>query len=278
MNILSMLEEMLKQSRMPNAMMLQGAHTDCHAVVDSFLQMACCESQSRCGLCQGCELLTARHHPDIYTIEPAQAGHAIKIEQIRDLLNIAYQTPSHAPSQWIIIDKADSMNINSANALLKILEEPSYKTHFILIVDNPSLLPKTIQSRCVLFQLPNDYLLQAEHLPLARIQADFLQNLKLFLDDKRDLTELLKILEPFQLDDILVFLQYIAAQMIEKRMTLNSIKEDLTFLFAIPLALWWSFWDNLLVTRQQLRKGINYQEQLLLSRLFLILKGKFNDC
>jgi len=92
------------------------------------------------------------------------------------------------------------------------------------------------------------------------------------LNEQIDLIQILKPFEAYALDDVLCFLQYIGFLMVQKYL-LNTKAEDIALLVSIPLALWWTFWDNILQYRKQLRMGINLQAQLLLSRLFLILKG-----
>ncbi len=268
MNIMSLLEQVLQQERFPGAVLLQGCAKDSFAFVQSFLSFAFCEQHSRCGLCDGCQVFLAENHPELLVIAPLEKGHAIKIDQIRELQAMAYQTP-----HWVWIQQADSMNDNSANALLKILEEPALKTHFILTVDNKNLLPKTILSRCWQFDLPKEGIEEPiAHLPLMAYQDEFLNHLKLYLNEQIDLIQILKPLEAYALDDVLCFLQYISFLMVQKYL-LDKNPKDIALLVSIPLALWWTFWDNILQYRKQLRMGINLQAQLLLSRLFLILKG-----
>jgi len=57
-------------------------------------------------------------------------------------------THGHGTNKVVLISPAHRMNINAANALLKVLEEPPTNTVFILVSDRPDLLPATIRSRC----------------------------------------------------------------------------------------------------------------------------------
>lgn len=75
----------------------------------------------------------------------------ITIDQIRDLNNFFHQSSFDYTPKFIIIDSADDLNINSANALLKNLEEPKINTFFILISHQLSNLLPTIRSRCSKF-------------------------------------------------------------------------------------------------------------------------------
>ncbi len=90
-------------------------------------------------------LYLAGDHPDFIFIPPH--GNNVKIDQIRGLKDFAYIKPALSRRKVIVIDKADMMTKESANALLKVLEEPPLDTHIILITtEKDSLLP-TILSR-----------------------------------------------------------------------------------------------------------------------------------
>jgi len=78
---------------------------------------------------------------------------SISIEQIRNLENFFYQSSLYNLPKFILIDSADDLNKNSANALLKILEEPKDNTFFILITHQLSNLLPTLRSRCVKFYI-----------------------------------------------------------------------------------------------------------------------------
>lgn len=108
-----------------------------------------------CKNCHACHLTAAGTHPDLMTIT-AEPGHAIKIDQIRELTDSANQTALLNGYRVIIIHPATAMNINASNALLKTLEEPSAKTLLILISDLTLNLPATILSRCqkIIFSQP----------------------------------------------------------------------------------------------------------------------------
>ena len=75
----------------------------------------------------------------------------ISVEQVRRLIKQIVQHPHKSSHKVIIIKSADKMNVNSANALLKILEEPPENTSFLLIVSQVERLPITIRSRCTHF-------------------------------------------------------------------------------------------------------------------------------
>ena len=104
---------------------------------------------SACGQCKSCHLLAAGTHPDLYLLEPEEADKAIKVDQVRDLVEFVVKTPQLGGRKLVLIEPAEAMNPNSANALLKSLEEPAGNTVMLLISHQPSRLLPTIKSRCV---------------------------------------------------------------------------------------------------------------------------------
>ena len=72
----------------------------------------------------------------------------IKIDEVRTINEFMAKTSYDNSWRIVLIDSVDDMNINSANALLKILEEPPAKSMLILISHNPDKLLPTIKSRC----------------------------------------------------------------------------------------------------------------------------------
>lgn len=103
-------------------------------------------------LCENSErsraLLKANSHPDFYLVRPIEENHAIKIDQIRDLIEWVQAKPQISTRKVALIYPAEAMNLQAANALLKTLEELALDTVFILVSLNPTTLPATIISRC----------------------------------------------------------------------------------------------------------------------------------
>tara|TARA_B100000780_G_scaffold273521_1_gene237212 strand:- start:5680 stop:6618 length:939 start_codon:yes stop_codon:yes gene_type:complete len=79
----------------------------------------------------------------------AEEGKNIKIDNIRDLRDILSRSTLSSNSRFIIIDEVEFLNSNSANALLKTLEEPTENNYFILINNQQADLIPTIASRCI---------------------------------------------------------------------------------------------------------------------------------
>jgi DNA polymerase-3 subunit delta' len=97
-----------------------------------------------------------RLHPDLILVEPwsttreglGKAKPEIKVGQVRELVEETFSRPFEARARVFVVDDAHSMNISSANTLLKSLEEPPPTTHFALVSASPQALPPTIRSRC----------------------------------------------------------------------------------------------------------------------------------
>ena len=106
------------------------------------------QEQAACDHCHACHLLSAGTHPDFKFITVEEGATQIKIEQIRDSRNFLAHTPLLGKYKILLINFADKMNINAANALLKNLEEPASNTLIFLLSHQPGLLLPTIRSRC----------------------------------------------------------------------------------------------------------------------------------
>jgi DNA polymerase-3 subunit delta' len=94
--------------------------------------------------------IIAGSHSDLLVIEPdsESASKEIKVDDIRKINDFLRLTASQTKYRIVIIDSADDMNTNAANALLKLLEEPPSNALFLLISHAPGKLLPTIKSRC----------------------------------------------------------------------------------------------------------------------------------
>ena len=273
MNCEDILQQMYLQNRWPAAVTIEGETQQRWSILQKFVASVFCEQHDACGQCQACHLLASSSHPDFHLIKPEQDGHAIKIEQIRELIEICEHTPRLSNIQLVIIEHADALNINAANALLKLLEEPSLQTHFILLVDNHRLLLPTIRSRSWLLSAEG-----GEDVPDVSEKLNGLTPLLMgFLQNQVPLADLLAIFDGKNVDASLTLLQIFCWQMINAK-TLANIPADLNelaYMSAAPNETWWTFYDTIINFRRQNRLQGNLQASLVLSRLFLLLKGYY---
>jgi len=110
-----------------------------------------------CDDCSSCVMISGGTHPDVQVIQPD--GDFIKITQIRTMQERLLYARFYERYRVVLIDRAETMNLQSANCLLKTIEEPPGNTVIILITPLPYQIPATIRSRCqrVAFQpLPSN--------------------------------------------------------------------------------------------------------------------------
>ena len=99
-------------------------------------------------------LIRAGSHPRLFILRrgPNSTGdklsQVISVEQARDLKKFFQLSAADGGRRVVIIDSADELNPNAANAILKVLEEPPAKTTLLLISHRPTGLLPTIRSRC----------------------------------------------------------------------------------------------------------------------------------
>lgn len=113
-----------------------------------------CENQTAdgaaCGSCHGCCMVKAGSHPDFITVERLEKKRDISVDQIREVLSFLSLSGMESEKRVVLIDDAESMNIQAANALLKGLEEPSSGSLLLIVCHDLMRLPATIRSRCML--------------------------------------------------------------------------------------------------------------------------------
>lgn len=146
-----------QQHTLPHALLFLGLEgIGKKQLARAFAKQLFCIQGKSCDQCDSCHWCDVETHPDLKWITPEKEEGMIKIDQIRDVIDFVNQTGLQSRYRIVIIDPASSMNISSANALLKTLEEPAPDTLFILIASQLGKLPATILSRCqkIVFHKP----------------------------------------------------------------------------------------------------------------------------
>lgn len=96
--------------------------------------------------------VAARSHPDLLVLErvgeDGKPRKVIPVDDARRLSEFFSKSPASAPHRVAIIDAADDLNMNAANALLKTLEEPPPRGVLLMVSHSPGRLLATIRSRC----------------------------------------------------------------------------------------------------------------------------------
>ncbi|MDH5423714.1 MAG: DNA polymerase III subunit delta' [Gammaproteobacteria bacterium] len=146
------LNEMLRADKFPHALLFSGPDgTGKTAFATEYAEKILCQSDQdeACGHCHSCEVLAADTHPDYLNVAPAEEGKQIGVDLIRELIVKLNKTSQFSGKTVAIIENAEQLNRNAANALLKTLEEPTPNTILILVCSYPHRLLPTIRSRCL---------------------------------------------------------------------------------------------------------------------------------
>lgn len=142
-----LLSSMIEKDRLPHALLFSGPP----GVGKSSLALAVvkrlfCDKGTACGACRPCQNVIRGTHPDLRLI---RSDDSIGIDTLRSVTKEVYESPYEAPIRVILIDGAEQMTREAANALLKTLEEPPPQNLFILIASSEKDVPLTIRSRCM---------------------------------------------------------------------------------------------------------------------------------
>ena len=98
------------------------------------------------------KLILNKTNPNLFLIDIDIQKKNIEIDQIRNLIRNMSKSSFNFKPRFIIIDNLDHINLSASNSLLKILEEPSDNTFFLIINSNKKIL-ETIRSRCLDFKI-----------------------------------------------------------------------------------------------------------------------------
>lgn len=105
-----------------------------------------------CGECHACCMLKAGSHPDFTAVERLEKKRDIAVDQIREALSFLSLSGMESERRVLLLNDAETMNIQAANALLKGLEEPASGSLLLIVCHDLMRLPATIRSRCMLGQ------------------------------------------------------------------------------------------------------------------------------
>ena len=122
-----------------------------------------------CGRCASCRLVQSHLHPDLQVLMPEvlrrqhewlrvddkpeaedkkKPSKQIRIDEVRSVIDWVFKTTARGRGKVVVLHPAEALNLQSANALLKTLEEPPQGTRLVLCTADPALLLPTVRSRC----------------------------------------------------------------------------------------------------------------------------------
>lgn len=158
----SAVQHRLAQGRLPHALLVVGERgVGKRAWAEAVAGLLLCDQPEgreegapvSCGHCRQCQLVAAGSHPDVRVYAP-EKSRMVKVDQIRALSSFAVASPQVARRKVAIVDRADQLNINAANALLKTLEEPLPDVTLLLLQESGRPVLPTIRSRCQALAIP----------------------------------------------------------------------------------------------------------------------------
>jgi len=166
-NVKNLLRRMLEAKRLPGAMLFvgeDGIGKKLFALeIAKALNCRSPQGVEGCGKCAACTRISKFNYPQsidsddwkriIWTDHPdvgmvVAPRRVLLVDQMREIEGAANYRPFEGAARVFLVEDADKLNDNSANALLKVLEEPPHTSYLILLTSRPAMLLPTIRSRC----------------------------------------------------------------------------------------------------------------------------------
>ncbi len=151
--VIRLLKGQIRQGRIPHTALWVGpSGIGKAALARAFAKALECAQPTKdgdaCDACDSCRKIEQGTSPDFLTVGPESENGQIGIDQIRKLENWMSLTPHSGKWKIGVLDQAEAMTDQAANACLKMLEEPPASSLFILLTTAPNRLLPTIVSRC----------------------------------------------------------------------------------------------------------------------------------
>tara|TARA_Y100000992_G_C21237071_1_gene478725 strand:+ start:377 stop:1309 length:933 start_codon:yes stop_codon:yes gene_type:complete len=156
------LTSLISNNKMPSKILISGQKGSGKATLAYHLiNYALSVNENNSYNLENCEIDPQSHsfktisngsNPNLILIDISSEKKNIDINQIRELISKLNKSSLNNKPRFVLIDNIEFLNINSINALLKVLEEPNENTFFILINSSKKVLP-TIKSRCIDYKI-----------------------------------------------------------------------------------------------------------------------------
>jgi DNA polymerase-3 subunit delta' len=156
------LRRSVRDGRVAHAYLISGPPRVGKSTLARWLAGAlCCPApEPPCAACSTCRRVAAGKHPDVETLAPGgpcdepehdhdrDGSRDVRICQVRRAERLLSLAPFEAHRRVVVVDPADALNAQSADAFLKTLEEPPAGAVIVLVAAEPAALPETVRSRC----------------------------------------------------------------------------------------------------------------------------------
>lgn len=153
-HVVRALTHALQQDRLHHALLFSGTRGVGKTTIARILARCLnCETgvtDQPCGECGSCREVDQGRFVDLIEIDAASNT---GVDNVRDLQDNAQYAPTRGRRKIYLIDEVHMFSRSAFNALLKTLEEPPPRVHFVLATTDPQKLPVTILSRCLQFHL-----------------------------------------------------------------------------------------------------------------------------
>ena len=155
--VVNALRRGLEEDRLSHAYLFSGPpHVGKMTLAMDLARMVNCVADAPpCGGCRQCERIRQGLHADVRIVGPGYGGDeaarsksSIGIGEVRALEREANLKPFEGGTRVFIVEDAERLTPEAANALLKTLEEPPDQVLLVLLASEPSILPPTVLSRC----------------------------------------------------------------------------------------------------------------------------------
>jgi DNA polymerase-3 subunit delta' len=305
------LSQQIVAKKLPHAIMFTGPKgIGKRHLAESLAQLLLCTSPiegTPCGKCRSCMLNRVGNHPDLIVLEPEEGSKGVKVDQVRSLIDDLGKTAQQGGYKVVILEPAEGMNANAANALLKSLEEPAANTLLILVCHAASAVLPTIRSRCQMRKLPMPNpeqvihwlkpLMAGSNVPieklieaasgapltaLAYLESDALERRDAWLLNLIRLStgqiSAIEVAAQWQKEDVIAIVEWFLLwlhsvmrwQVGAEQVLVNQLPQDLRDRLAkMSAALLHRYLEKILVSKRQLLGSSNPNKQLLLEELLL---------
>lgn len=243
---------------LPHALILHSAkNLGVETLANIWIRYLLCSNQDNgyaCGHCNSCVLLLDQNHPDLYLLKnnDEEEQKQITVAAIRNVVEFLAVGPHLGRKKIILIEDSSRLNLNSSNALLKILEEPPQYALFIILSNNLGGVLPTIKSRCMKYHITKpdfvtarDYHAKSD-IPDLLFWLKFYDNCPLFdlVIDEHQLKQIIATLANPSIDNIYTATMDFDGKKVDFGVTLNFLNKWICDLIRFKLSNKLDYFEN----------------------------------